>query len=66
MGSVYEAVVAETQERVAVKVISERLLSAGRDAVRRFRREARAASAINSEHIVKVLDSGSDETTGQL
>jgi serine/threonine-protein kinase len=66
MGSVYEAQEAETSQRVAVKVINERLLLAGRDAAHRFRREARAASAIDSEHIVRVLDSGSDEATGQL
>jgi serine/threonine-protein kinase len=66
MGSVYEARDSGTQQRVAVKVISERLLLAGRDAVRRFRREARAASAIDHEHIVRVLDSGSDEASGQL
>jgi serine/threonine-protein kinase len=66
MGSVYEAHHCETGQRVAVKVISERLLSAGGDAVRRFRREARAVNAIDSEHTVEVLDSGTDAATGQL
>lgn len=65
MGRVYEAVRAGAGERVAIKVIRGGL-STSSDAVRRFRREVRAASSIDSEHIVRALDSGSDEGTGQL
>jgi serine/threonine protein kinase len=67
MGSVYQAEREGTSEPVAIKVIHGRLL--GRksdDGVRRFRREARAAGALDGEHIVKVLDSGTDEATGLL
>src|SRR5262245_15117412 len=66
MGSVYEAERADTSERVAVKVIQSRLLGRRTDGVHRFRRAAGAASAIDSEHIVKVLDAGTDEDTGLL
>src|SRR5262249_26240475 len=65
MGSVYEAEHQGTRRRVAVKVIDRRLLLDG-DGVHRFRREARAAGAIDSEHIVPVLDSGTCEKTGLL
>ncbi|WP_437497437.1 serine/threonine-protein kinase [Sorangium sp. So ce1099] len=64
MGAVYEAEHATTRRRVAVKVMSGRHLTAGSDGVQRFRREARAASAIDSEHIVQVLDAGTEEATG--
>ncbi|WP_437923013.1 protein kinase [Sorangium sp. So ce291] len=64
MGAVYEAEHATAHRRVAVKVMSGRPLTAGGDGVQRFRREARAASAIDSEHIVQVLDAGTDEATG--
>lgn len=56
-----------TSQHLAVKIISGRLLaSTSGDGVRRFRREAKAASAIDSPHIVRVLDSGEDEHTGEL
>lgn len=64
MGSVYEAWHVDTQHRVAVKVLNTQAKSSADDAVRRFRREARTASALESEHIVRVLDSGTDTSTG--
>jgi eukaryotic-like serine/threonine-protein kinase len=66
MGAVYEAEQLHTGQRVAVKIIHSRLLKPGKDGARRFRREARAASAVNSDHIVQVFDSGVDEATGIL
>jgi tRNA A-37 threonylcarbamoyl transferase component Bud32 len=63
MGAVYEAEHIEIGKRVAIKLL-------GRDAARseetaeRFRREARAAARIESEHIVAVSDVGDDPTFG--
>ncbi|XXX72054.1 serine/threonine-protein kinase [Sorangium sp. So ce134] len=63
MGSVYEAEHTATQQRVAIKVIGRRRLLPGSEGVQRLRREARATSAIDSEHIVQVLDAGTDDET---
>ncbi|WP_437643454.1 serine/threonine-protein kinase [Sorangium sp. So ce362] len=64
MGSVYEAEHTTTQRRVAIKVINRRHLLPGGEGEQRLRREARAASAIDSEHIAQVLDAGIDDATG--
>jgi serine/threonine-protein kinase len=66
MGAVYEAEHRSTRLRVAVKIINAGVLAADPTGAPRFRREARAASAVDSEHIVQVLDSGIDEATGLL
>jgi eukaryotic-like serine/threonine-protein kinase len=66
MGSVYEAAQIGTNRRIAIKIVKNRMLPAGSDAAKRFRREARAASAVNNEHVVKVLDAGTDRATGLL
>ena len=60
MGAVYEARHTGTGRRVAVKVITGDL---GKDPelAARFELEARAAGAIESEHIAQVLDVGRDE-----
>ncbi|WP_437304359.1 serine/threonine-protein kinase [Sorangium sp. So ce388] len=63
MGAVYEAVDVELQRRVAVKVIGLELAH-HRSALGRFEREAKAASAVRTEHIVRVLDAGVDRETG--
>ncbi|WP_437753561.1 protein kinase domain-containing protein [Sorangium sp. So ce1389] len=63
MGAVYEADDVELQRRVAVKVIRPELAH-GRSALGRFEREAKAASAVQTEHIVRVLDAGVDRETG--
>ena len=63
MGAVYEGRHVELDKPVAIKLIDPKLASSG-EAVERFRREARAASAVRSEHIVAVFDVGRDDTAG--
>src|SRR5882724_1706084 len=56
MGVVHAARDILLDRRVAIKVLSPRLLSS-RTAGERFLREARAATRITSEHVVKLLES---------
>ena len=63
MGAVYEARHGGTGRRVAVKVIAAKVLRDEPDVVARFQREARAAGAIESQHVVHVLDTGFDGAT---
>jgi serine/threonine-protein kinase len=63
MGAVYEAEpVQGEQPHVAIKLLHPEVLDRDPGGVRRarFYREARAASAIDAEHIVRVLDAGTD------
>lgn len=60
MGAVYEAVNLSINKRVALKFLF-RDDALDSDTVTRFQREAEAASAIASEHIVQVFDAGSDD-----
>ncbi len=63
MGAVYEGEHIEIGKRVAIKVIDPS--HAGSEEVAaRFKREARAASRVESEHIVQVFDVGSDPNAG--
>jgi serine/threonine-protein kinase len=66
MGVVYEALHTGTGRQVAVKLLHGRLRERGRDAERRFRREARAACVVGGRHFVEVFDAGEDEATGEL
>ncbi len=62
MGAVYEAQHVDTGRRVAVKVIHRELIN---DAIlTRFAREARAAGAIETQHIAEVIDAGKEAETG--
>jgi serine/threonine protein kinase len=63
MGAVYDAIHAKTGRRVALKLIHERLANSHASR-RRFEREARAAAAIESLHVVQILDSGEDAASG--
>lgn len=63
MGVVYEARHTTTGRRVAVKVIATDHAKITDERVSRFQREARAASAIDSQNIVQVLDAGVDPAT---
>jgi serine/threonine-protein kinase len=60
MGAVYEARANVTGQRVALKLITGSFAT-DREQQERFEREALAARAVASEHIVEVLDVGRDE-----
>ncbi|MEI9935979.1 MAG: protein kinase [Pseudomonadota bacterium] len=55
MGAVFEAFDSRLERRVALKVLLPRLVSSA-TAAQRFVREARAATRITSEHVVKLLE----------
>jgi len=57
MGAVYEAVDAELERRVAVKLIRAELM-ASPEAAARFKREARAAASFSHPNVVTVHDFG--------
>jgi len=61
MGSVYEVRHTGTRKRMALKVITADVTQHP-GLVARFQVEARAAGAIESQHIAQVFDVGSDET----
>jgi len=63
MGAVYEGEHIEIGKRVAIKVMGSRF-AAHPEMAERFRREARAASAVESDHIVQVFDVGQDADAG--
>jgi serine/threonine-protein kinase len=65
MGAVYEAEHTGTGRRVAVKVIHADMVKKT-EMVLRFHREARVAGSIETPHIVQVLDTGTDPTTGTV
>ncbi|MGO8993820.1 MAG: protein kinase domain-containing protein [Polyangiaceae bacterium] len=64
MGAVYEGRHLGTGRRIAVKLVSPTVLVKGPDIVERFRREAMASGAIESQYIAHVLDTGVDSKTG--
>ncbi len=63
MGEVYVAEQKSTGKRRAVKVMHREIV-ADPSLLRRFEREARAGARIKSEHIVEVLGTGVESTTG--
>jgi serine/threonine-protein kinase len=64
MGSVFEAEHTGTGRRVAVKVINSGDMSRNPMLISRFQREAKAAGAIDTQHITQVLDTGTDPESG--
>src|SRR5262249_40153985 len=62
MGSVWLAHPLTLQSPVAIKLI-EPQIAANPEALTRFMREARAAAALRSPHVVQILDHGVDEGT---
>ncbi len=63
MGTVYEGAHLEIGKRVAIKLMNQEFADSP-EVVARFRREARAASAIESDYIVQVFDAGQDPELG--
>jgi eukaryotic-like serine/threonine-protein kinase len=63
MGSVWRAHHLGLNAPVAVKLLNLESGAAVADVVNRFHREARAAAAIRSPHVVQILDHGVDEAT---
>lgn len=63
MGAVYEGQNIEIGKRVAIKTIDQFHAMSGELATR-LRREARAAAAVESNHIVQVFDVGEDPKCG--
>jgi serine/threonine-protein kinase len=63
MGAVYEAEHVEIGKRVAVKLVRA-IHARHTEIAARFKREARSASVIESDHIVQVFDAGTDPELG--
>ncbi|WP_437567244.1 serine/threonine-protein kinase [Sorangium sp. So ce542] len=63
MGAVHEVVHLETERHRALKVMHAHLFQS-EEMRERFKREARIAAKVESEHIVDVSDAGVDEATG--
>ncbi|MGZ3449007.1 MAG: protein kinase domain-containing protein [Polyangiales bacterium] len=63
MGSVYEGQNIEIGKRVAIKTIDQ-FHAMSHELATRLRREARAAAAVESNHIVQVFDVGEDPKCG--
>jgi eukaryotic-like serine/threonine-protein kinase len=62
MGTVFEAVHTGTGSRVAIKLIVSNDIK--EEIFVRFQREARAAGTIDSQHIVRIFDMGTDDRSG--
>lgn len=65
MGYVFEAEDEKLERRVAVKVLTPEL-AGNPEAVARFLREARAAAAVEHDHIVPILHVGEDAGTAYI
>jgi serine/threonine-protein kinase len=70
MGVVHEAIDETTGARVAVKLVHSEMIreASSKDdssKLTRFMREAKAAAAIQGEHVARTLDYGTDASTGQ-
>ena len=63
MGSVWRADDLTLDSQVAVKLIDPSIASSA-EALSRFKREAQAAAALRSAHVVQILDHGCDDENG--
>lgn len=63
MGAVYEAEHVETGEHVALKCMDGALQFPFKSSLARFHREAKAMSAIDTDHMVRVRDAGTEPET---
>jgi len=63
MGAVYEGVHLDIGKRLAIKLIHQEYCESP-EVVARFRREARAASAVDSDYIAQIYDFGRDDKLG--
>ncbi len=63
MGAVYEVVHRETRARSALKVMLPDLMTSS-ELRERFRQEAMVTATIESDHVVKVFDGGTDAESG--
>ncbi|WP_437287418.1 serine/threonine-protein kinase [Sorangium sp. So ce406] len=63
MGAVYEAEHVKTGEHVALKCMDGALQFPFKSSLARFHREAKAMSAIDTDHMVRVLDAGTEPET---
>ncbi|WP_437787729.1 hypothetical protein [Sorangium sp. So ce1097] len=63
MGAVHEVIHLETERRRALKVMQPHLFQS-EEMRERFKRKARIAAKVESEHIVDGFDAGVDEATG--
>jgi serine/threonine protein kinase len=61
MGVVYEGRDLHLDRRVAVKILPVTLAAEAGERIRRFQREARAASTLNHPHIVSIFDADFDQ-----
>ncbi len=64
MGAVYEGRNLVTLKRCAIKLLLSPELGKNEQIVKRFFREAKASSVIESDHVVQIFDSGADPQTG--
>lgn len=60
MGCVYEALNKPIGKRVAVKLIDRELTNSA-ETIERFQREAQAAGAVESDHIIEIFDVGTTD-----
>jgi serine/threonine protein kinase len=61
MGVILAATHVDLEQRVAIKLLTA-AAAHDPDRVRRFSREAKAAARIKSEHVVRILDCGTDDS----
>ena len=64
-GTVYRAEDRERKRTVAIKTLRDELAEDA-DYIRRFEREARIASMLDSRHVIRIFETGSDTVKGRV